>query len=181
MKADIMTRSRTFVASPRDTDAPHFVMACAAAAMVILSSLVWAQPQRQLFPLVDATGLRLHNVSVVPATLAGKQGVRMTMAETTRQRIQAMTPEERQRVMATGSVDEQLATLEGVQFGNGRIEAEIAGAPAAGAGEGARGFVGIAFRVQGDLRSYDAFYLRPQRAGRRSGPPQSLSPVHLAP
>lgn len=156
-----MTRRRTFVASPRATDAPHVVMACAAAAMVILSSLVWAQPQRQQFPLVDATGLRLHNVSVVPATLAGKQGVRMTMAETTRQRIQAMTPDERQRVMATGSVDEQLAIVEGVQFGNGRIEAEIAGAPAAGAGEGARGFVGIAFRVQGDLRTYDAFYLRP--------------------
>ena len=30
-----------------------------------------------------------------------------------------------------------------------------------GAPEGARGFVGIAFRVQGDLRTYDAFYLRP--------------------
>src|SRR5690606_29853927 len=115
-----MARSRTFVARARATDAPHGVMACAAAAMVILSSLVWAQPQRQLFPLVDATGLRLHNVSVVAATLAGKQGLRMTMAESTQQRIKTMTPEERQRVMATGSVDEQLAIVEGVQFGNGR-------------------------------------------------------------
>jgi len=33
--------------------------------------------------------------------------------------------------------------------------------PAPGAPEGARGFVGIAFRVQDDLRTYDAFYLRP--------------------
>ncbi|MGV3518766.1 MAG: hypothetical protein ACO1TH_16885 [Luteitalea sp.] len=100
-------------------------------------------------------------MSVEPATLAGKQGVRMVMAEDTVRRIQAMTPEERQRVMATGSVNEQLAILEGVQFGNGSIEAEIAGAPRAGAGDGARGFVGIAFRVQNDLRTYDAFYLRP--------------------
>jgi hypothetical protein len=41
------------------------------------------------------------------------------------------------------------------------IEAEIAGEPRPGAPEGARGFVGIAFRVQPDLRTYDAFYLRP--------------------
>jgi hypothetical protein len=41
------------------------------------------------------------------------------------------------------------------------IVAEIAGAPAPGAGEGARGFVGIAFRALPDLRTYDAFYLRP--------------------
>lgn len=161
VEVDLMPRSQTFVAKPRDTHAPLFMIVSAVAAFVALSTLVWAQPQRQLFPLTDAIGLRLHNVRVVPATLAGKQGVRMTMAETTRQRIQAMTPDERQRVMATGSVDEQLAILEGVQFGNGRMEAEIAGAPAAGAGEGARGFVGVAFRVQGDLRTYDAFYLRP--------------------
>lgn len=74
-----MTRSQTFVAKPRDTHAPLFVIVSAAAAFVALSTLLLAQPQRQLFPLVDATGLRLHNVSVVPATLAGKQGVRMTM------------------------------------------------------------------------------------------------------
>jgi hypothetical protein len=56
---------------------------------------------------------------------------------------------------------EQLGLIEGVEFSNGVIEAEIAGAPAPGAPEGARGFVGIAFRVQSDLRTYDAIYLRP--------------------
>ena len=56
---------------------------------------------------------------------------------------------------------ETLAMLDDIEFGNGTIEAEIAGAPAPDAPEGARGFVGIAFRVQPDLRTYDAFYLRP--------------------
>ena len=46
-------------------------------------------------------------------------------------------------------------------FGNGTIEVEVAGAPQTGAFEGARGFVGIALRVQNDLKTYDAFYLRP--------------------
>jgi hypothetical protein len=51
--------------------------------------------------------------------------------------------------------------IDGLEFSNGVIEAEIAGVPAPGAGEGARGFVGIAFRLQPDMRTYDAFYLRP--------------------
>ncbi len=38
---------------------------------------------------------------------------------------------------------------------------ELTGAPAPGAPEGARGFVGIAFRLRSDNATYDAFYLRP--------------------
>ena len=133
----------------------------AAAVAVLLSALVVAQSTGQTFSLVDTTGLRLHNVSVAPATLDGRRGLRMTIAEETQRRIEARTPQERERAAASGQFDEQLAIIEGVQFGNGTIEAEIAGAPRAGAGEGARGFVGIAFRLQRDLRTYDAFYLRP--------------------
>jgi len=51
--------------------------------------------------------------------------------------------------------------IEGSDFSSGTIEAEIAGALAPGATGGARGFVGIAFRLQKDLKTYDAFYLRP--------------------
>jgi hypothetical protein len=56
---------------------------------------------------------------------------------------------------------ELLAPIDGLEFSNGVIEAEVAGAPAPGAGEGARGFVGIAYRLQQDNKTYDAFYLRP--------------------
>ena len=54
-----------------------------------------------------------------------------------------------------------IAVLEGATLHNGVIEAEIAGQPAAGAVEGSRGFVGIAFRVQRDPLRYECFYLRP--------------------
>jgi len=64
-------------------------------------------------------------------------------------------------VPSAGAVVDYLAVITGTSFQDGTIEAEIAGAPQAGAAEGARGFVGIAFRVQEDLRTYDAFYLRP--------------------
>jgi hypothetical protein len=110
--------------------------------------------QAKLFSLESASGLRLHGVAAEPAVLEGKKGVRVTVPEATLRKIQAMTPEEQARV-------EQLAVIDGLEFSNGIIEAEIAGAIAPGAPEAARGFVGIAFRVKDDGRTYDAFYLRP--------------------
>ncbi len=47
------------------------------------------------------------------------------------------------------------------EFGNGTIEVEVSGQPAPGTQQGARGFVGIAWRLQDDHKNYDCFYLRP--------------------
>ena len=52
------------------------------------------------------------------------------------------------------------ALLKDVSFRDGAIEVELAGQPAGGAFAGARGFIGIAFRVQSDGR-YEYIYLRP--------------------
>ena len=111
-----------------------------------------AAPARRV-PLVTATGLRPHNVRVEPVTHAGRRGVRVTVADGARQRIDSLRGGQ--------SRLETLVIVEGTDFGDGTIELEVAGAPAAGASGGARGFVGIAFRVQPDLATYDAFYLRP--------------------
>jgi len=52
------------------------------------------------------------------------------------------------------------AVVKDTSFLNGTIEVDLAGQPAAGAGAGARGFIGIAFRIQADGR-YEYIYLRP--------------------
>jgi hypothetical protein len=104
------------------------------------------------YALESAAGLRLLNVSAEPATLQGKKGLRLSLSDDAARRLGANA--------APGEL-EQLARIEGVSFSNGVIEAEIAGEPAPGAAGGARGFVGIAFRLQDDQRTYDAFYLRP--------------------
>ena len=52
------------------------------------------------------------------------------------------------------------ALVKDVSFRDGAIEVDLAGQPAAGAFAGARGFIGIAFRVQSDGR-YEYIYLRP--------------------
>ena len=112
-----------------------------AAACVVSPTLSAAQTRS--FPLESTTGVRLHNVVADAATLQGKKGLKVT-------------PVPQAEVLT-----ELLAAIEGVEFSSGVIEAEIAGTPGPGAGEGARGFVGIAFRLQPDMKTYDAFYLRP--------------------
>jgi len=52
------------------------------------------------------------------------------------------------------------AVVKDAVFRDGTIEVDLAGQPAAGAGSGARGFIGIAFRLQADGR-YEYIYLRP--------------------
>jgi hypothetical protein len=52
------------------------------------------------------------------------------------------------------------AIVKDASFRDGAIEVDLAGQPAAGAGEGARGFIGVAFRLQADGR-YEYIYLRP--------------------
>ena len=108
---------------------------------LLLPGMAAAQPRH--YALESADGLRLQNVAAVPATLGGRKGLRLTLEPG-----------------AVPDVD-QLALLEGLVFSSGVIEAEVAGAPAPGAGQGARGFVGLAFRVLEDGKTYDAFYLRP--------------------
>jgi hypothetical protein len=106
------------------------------------------------YPITWAAGLRLHNVTAEPVTHAGKRGVRIVTSEDAQRRLATLPIDQQSQI-------ERLAVIEGTDFSNGVIEAEIAGAPAPGAPAGARGFVGIAFRLQPNMRTYDAFYLRP--------------------
>jgi hypothetical protein len=144
------------------------------ASALLLLLLGAAETQAQHFPLESTEKLELHNVKAEPATLQGKKGLQLTLSEEVRRRVkqlESMTPEEREKNMTPEERARvrnklpffvgQLAVVQELKFSNGTIEVELAGAPEATAGEGARGFVGIAFRLQKDLQTYDAFYLRP--------------------
>lgn len=97
-----------------------------------------------LFASLISQEFTLHNAATASVSFKGKKATKLTLA-----------PD----AQPGGGV---LAMLKGTEgFTNGTIEAEIAGEPAPGAAGGARGFVGLAFRVQADRRTYDAFYVRP--------------------
>ena len=55
----------------------------------------------------------------------------------------------------------QIAIVRGAALGDGAITLRLAGQPAAGANDAARGFVGIAFHVGGEGERFECFYLRP--------------------
>jgi hypothetical protein len=59
---------------------------------------------------------------------------------------------------------DMIAILAGPDFKNGTIELDVAGAPRAGAPDDARGFIGVAFRVQEQGQKGEYFYLRPTNA-----------------
>lgn len=57
--------------------------------------------------------------------------------------------------------DGQLAILKGAALHNGTIEVWLSGEPGTSASQTARGFVGVAFRLQTGGEKYECFYLRP--------------------
>ena len=56
---------------------------------------------------------------------------------------------------------DMLAILSGSEMRDGVIDVDVAGNPLEGAPEGARGFIGIAFRVRPKAATYECFYIRP--------------------
>ena len=53
------------------------------------------------------------------------------------------------------------ATVKGSRFHNGTINLDVAGAPAKGAADSARGFIGVNFRIQPDGTHWENIYIRP--------------------
>jgi hypothetical protein len=84
--------------------------------------------------------LEAHGLSLTKATYLGKSAVRLN-------------------ALPNAADGESYAIVKDSRFHNGTIEVELAGKPAATAGPAARGFIGIAFRVQGNR--YEYIYLRP--------------------
>ena len=100
---------------------------------ILLSSMAaWAQA-------IPIANLATQKLDAAVATYQGKQATRLVDRD------------------GNGGV----AVLKGSSFKNGAIEVELAGKPSAGSFAAARGFVGIAFRVQSGGSKYECIYLRP--------------------
>lgn len=91
--------------------------------------------------VTDRSKLELRNVDAEVTAYKGSRALKLTEK--------------------TASQADSIAVLKGSAFRNGAIEVDVAGAPARGAMQGARGFIGIAFRVQPGASRYECIYLRP--------------------
>src|SRR6266403_1531852 len=100
------------------------------------SAILWLHAQSSHnVPGIALDQLELNNVKAEAANYSGKPAVR----------VDALPD------AANGA---SYAILKGSRLHNGTIEVELAGKPGANAGPGARGFIGIAFRVQGNRFEY---------------------------
>ena len=98
----------------------------------------------QTISLETPDQFKLVNVKAETVTFKGRKALRVSDAA------------------AAGVGDEgRLVVLTKTDFQDGIIEIDMAGEPGPGAAEGARGFVGIAFRVAPDQSRFECFYLRP--------------------
>ena len=93
----------------------------------------------QAIPLSDSARLELKNVTTTSVSYKGKTALKLTEL----------------------GVGDATALIKNLSFHNGTIELDVSGAPAAAAGEGARGFIGVSFRVQPGGARYENFYIRP--------------------
>jgi len=107
--------------------------------------VAWPAPPTSL-RLDSLEGLELIHVQGQVVEHRGRHGLRLSKSDPS---------------VAAANL-ETLALVSDVVFENGTIEIELSGEPAADADEQARGFVGVAFRVQDtDPGRYECFYLRP--------------------
>lgn len=118
------------------------------ALLSILFVVSFAQVKPLTIPLDNPSDLQPRNVKAELVTYNGKKALRVSDA-------------------APANVPDgiQFVILKKTEFKDGVIEVDLTGEPQANAGAGARGFVGIAFRVNLDAATdavkYECFYLRP--------------------
>src|SRR5215475_4104002 len=107
----------------------------------------FTQVKTTTIPLDNPSEMQLRNVKTEQVTYKGRKALRVADAASAN--------------VADGI---QLVILNKTEFQDGVIEIELAGEPEANSGD-ARGFVGVAFRVNldaaKDAAKYECFYLRP--------------------
>jgi hypothetical protein len=115
------------------------LLASSTLSMLVISLL--AASQAPQIAVESGTGLELIRVVSQAVTYRGQKALRLTEAPSAN--------------------NNAIALVNDVQFQDGTIDVDVAGLPAAGSNEGARGFVGVVFRSTAHASAYDCFYIRP--------------------
>jgi hypothetical protein len=102
-----------------------------------------ADPGARVLPLTSPDGLTLVGGRAEPVTHGGLKGLQLHALD------------------EVGPDDIVLAVVQGLDFKDGEISVEVAGAPRPDAPSEMRGFIGVAFHVSSDAGRFEDVYLRP--------------------
>jgi len=150
VKAKLKAKTRASMlgrATRRRTTFATILLFLATLVILLSAGPGFTQVKMRIVPLNDFKAMQLRNVKAERVTYKGRKALRVTDA-------------------AAANVPDgiQLVILDKTKFQDGVIKIELTGEPSVTAGEGARGFVGMAFRVNLDAAGtvkYESFYLRP--------------------
>jgi len=126
--------------------------------------------QTKVYPLDSLQGLKLYKMAAEPVTYKFRKAIKLTVPSEPGAAARAPRPTKAGKASKAGAntkgprrleAETNYAILEGVEFHDGIIQVDVAGMPAEGAGGGARGFIGIVFRMAPDLSRHERIYLRP--------------------
>lgn len=107
----------------------------------VISNPMFAQNNVESISLLNNKNLKPTNVLTSEELYLGKSSIKVT---------------------DTGENSEvKFVKINDFDFKNGIIEIEVSGKPAANSTEQARGFVGVAFRINNDNSKFECIYLRP--------------------
>ena len=109
--------------------------------LLLFPLLLTGAAHAEEIPLTTPARLELKNAQVEPTTYHARPALKLTEKE--------------------AGPGEAFAIIKNVSFRNGTIDLQVSGAPSKTAFEQARGFIGIAFRMQPDGTHYENFYIRP--------------------
>ena len=114
--------------------------------LAALNEMVFAEKRSITLPLNDVSQLELDHVTATPVRYHDSEALEVRLAGPYR-----------------GPDLDTFALIPGLDFHDGTIEVDVAGSVLPGALSGARGFVGIAFRIDvaGGSYSSEGFYIRP--------------------
>lgn len=105
------------------------------------STTAMSQPKTDSISLFGNKNLSSVNVEAAEHDYLGKKSLRVTDI--------------------SANTEAKFVKIDNYDFKNGVIEIELSGKPAESSSEQARGFVGIAFRIDNDNSKFECFYLRP--------------------
>jgi hypothetical protein len=114
----------------------------------------------KLLIIASLASLPISAISAQRGALISDPG-KLTLRNVTATRAQYRGREAIRVVPTPDAAGETIAIIPDTDFRDGTIEIDVAGVPGAGADTAARGFVGVAFRVDQSGDRYAAFYLRP--------------------
>jgi hypothetical protein len=108
---------------------------------LLVSVTATSQPKTDSISLFGNKNLSSVNVKVAEDDYLGKKSLKVTDIG--------------------DNTEAKFVKIDNYDFMNGVIEIELSGKPAESSSEQARGFVGIAFRIDKDNSKFECFYLRP--------------------